>query len=475
VLRLLAPARLALCLLVVGAMGAAAAEAPPPAVEGQAAAEKPAASGDAVLFSLRAMVFVFFHELGHALVSELDLPVVGPEEDVVDEFAAFLLIAGAREAEGEDRVEAYRVLREAAGAWRLMWVVSEKVMRRDPAAFPFWDEHNLDIRRYYNIVCLLYGSDPEQFRPLLRGSGIPAERAAKCAGEYRKKWAAWQKLMKAHLIGEGAPAGAGRFKVVYGDAGGAFAQQMQAIFKEYHSWETLTDPIPGAIAMPHDLTVTFKSCGALNSWWDPRIATITLCYELMNTFARLYAADAEGRLEELATRAVEGTPPAAAPKPPAPGPPEPNPPAQSGPLTAPPAPAGPVALPAAPPPQAAADPPAAQPAPATMDAMEPRFVGVWQAQSGSGAAQALTRLTLRADGSFLQTSYGAAMAPFSLWGRATVSGSRMQFTVAGWEPLQSCDAQRCQPIEVRSQSFAPFQFLAPAVLQLGGSLFYRVQ
>ena len=36
-------------------------------------------------------VFIFFHEMGHALVGELDLPVVGREEDVADEFSTMLM------------------------------------------------------------------------------------------------------------------------------------------------------------------------------------------------------------------------------------------------------------------------------------------------------------------------------------------------------------------------------------------------
>ena len=38
-----------------------------------------------------AMQFVFFHESGHMLISELNLPAIGPEEDVADEFATFYL------------------------------------------------------------------------------------------------------------------------------------------------------------------------------------------------------------------------------------------------------------------------------------------------------------------------------------------------------------------------------------------------
>ena len=42
-------------------------------------------------------VFILFHEIGHALIHELNLPVVGVEEDAVDEFAAIALISMAQQ------------------------------------------------------------------------------------------------------------------------------------------------------------------------------------------------------------------------------------------------------------------------------------------------------------------------------------------------------------------------------------------
>ena len=34
-----------------------------------------------------------FHEAGHALIGEFDLPAVGREEDVADQFAAIVIVA----------------------------------------------------------------------------------------------------------------------------------------------------------------------------------------------------------------------------------------------------------------------------------------------------------------------------------------------------------------------------------------------
>src|SRR6185295_2240523 len=42
--------------------------------------------------AIAAMVFVFYHELGHALIDIYDLPVTGREEDAVDQLATVMLL-----------------------------------------------------------------------------------------------------------------------------------------------------------------------------------------------------------------------------------------------------------------------------------------------------------------------------------------------------------------------------------------------
>ena len=46
-----------------------------------------------------ATTFVFFHELGHALVDAYDLPITGREEDAVDQLSVLLLADGSEEGE----------------------------------------------------------------------------------------------------------------------------------------------------------------------------------------------------------------------------------------------------------------------------------------------------------------------------------------------------------------------------------------
>jgi hypothetical protein len=70
--------------------GDGSAGAPPSGKSAQTATQsKQAKAEERDEFILGNVVFVLFHEFGHALVSELELPVLGREEDAVDRFATF--------------------------------------------------------------------------------------------------------------------------------------------------------------------------------------------------------------------------------------------------------------------------------------------------------------------------------------------------------------------------------------------------
>lgn len=126
-------------------------------------------------------LFVFYHELGHALIDMLDLPVTGREEDAVDQLATIVLL----EAGPEGRDAALR------GA---EWFQSQS--RRTGSRAPFWDEHSLDQQRYFNILCWVYGSDTTAHRALLgRDWGLPAARAERCPAEYDRMSRAWDSML----------------------------------------------------------------------------------------------------------------------------------------------------------------------------------------------------------------------------------------------------------------------------------------
>lgn len=129
-----------------------------------------------------ATMFVFLHELGHALVHELQLPITGKEEDVADEFATLLLLEAG---------DAGKIASVAAAAW--FAVMSEG----DVATMAFWDEHSLNQQRFYDILITLHAADPVTFSHVREL--VPEQRLARGQLDYQRKQRAWEHLLGPHI------------------------------------------------------------------------------------------------------------------------------------------------------------------------------------------------------------------------------------------------------------------------------------
>ncbi len=134
-----------------------------------------------------ATVFVFFHELGHALVDVLDLPITGKEEDAVDQLSTLILTDGTEENE-------QAIL--TAAVWFLR---ADQQNDGDIEGLPFWDEHSLGSQRFYNMVCWLYGQNEKGYAGLVKDGTLPKDRAVRCSEEYAQLEKSWSRLLEPHL------------------------------------------------------------------------------------------------------------------------------------------------------------------------------------------------------------------------------------------------------------------------------------
>ncbi len=127
-----------------------------------------------------ALAFVLWHEIGHALVDILDVPVLGREEDAVDQFSTVLLAQS----------DIGQVAAQSAAIW--FYVSSQQ---QDYADIPYWGEHSLDLQRFYSIICLLYGSSPSDYAGLMQELNIPERRQFMCQAEYAEAWENWKEII----------------------------------------------------------------------------------------------------------------------------------------------------------------------------------------------------------------------------------------------------------------------------------------
>lgn len=132
------------------------------------------------------LVQTLFHELGHCLIDVWDLPATGREEDAVDQLATILILDGS----AEGRATALNAARQFDIASR----------DEDSDDMAFWDEHSFSKTRFYDMLCLVYGSNPKQNRKLVGPNLLPAERAERCPEEYRRAERSWLKLLAPYVI-----------------------------------------------------------------------------------------------------------------------------------------------------------------------------------------------------------------------------------------------------------------------------------
>jgi hypothetical protein len=132
-----------------------------------------------------ALQFIFLHELGHALIDAYQLPVTGNEEDAADKLSSYINLKELGESGGGTRAAI-----AASEAFEMQSKMS------DGKDLPFYDEHSLDQQRFYNILCQLYGSNPNKYSVLVEKNILPEPRAVRCPSEYQQNTRTWEKLLE---------------------------------------------------------------------------------------------------------------------------------------------------------------------------------------------------------------------------------------------------------------------------------------
>jgi hypothetical protein len=130
--------------------------------------------------------FTAAHEMGHAVFDLLDVPIFGRAEDAADQFAIYILLRiGKQDA---------RKLIEGA-AYMYKDYVGRPIVTVPVTAFA--DVHGAPMQRFYDLLCVGYGSDPEMFAAVV--NYLPSARVPGCKTEYGEVNFAFQKLIEPHV------------------------------------------------------------------------------------------------------------------------------------------------------------------------------------------------------------------------------------------------------------------------------------
>jgi hypothetical protein len=232
---------------------------------------------DRVEFVIGNTLFALLHEIGHAAIGEMKLPVLGREEDEADSYAALRMLRFVGSSFSQ------RALAEVAKNWFLN-------ARRDQetGATPvYYGEHTLGQQRAYQVVCLMVGSDPAKFKSLADEFQMPPERQETCRKDYGKVSRSWDAVLGPHRRAPDQPQT--KIYVVYSEAPENLAGFARA-FQRVQLLETVAQRSASDLAWPVPFTLEMRSCGSPESAWSEENRTVRVCYELAFDFVQLYDA-----------------------------------------------------------------------------------------------------------------------------------------------------------------------------------------
>ncbi len=224
--------------------------------------------------------FVLLHETGHGFVDLYGIPVLGREEDAADRFATWWLSPDGQQ-DGRDAI--------AAVEW---WLALSEQSELTRTQLAWWGEHGIDEQRGYQIICLLYGADPETMGPLAGRHGLPESRRESCIPEAQQNAASWRAYLgeqgaRFPLQLDGFIAPVNLHPVTNPDNEAAaqlvrewgLLNELSDLLKQFHF------PEGKGLVRLHA-----QECGGPNAYWNPQEQSIVLCYELVNLVAEVGVA-----------------------------------------------------------------------------------------------------------------------------------------------------------------------------------------
>ena len=136
------------------------------------------------------VLWLTLHEVGHAVFDIFQVPIFGHEEDAADNFATYVMLQFE---------EARRLIGGAAWAWSayMREYKSNPVVQVRLATFA--SDHGQPQERFYNLLCLAFGSNRVLFANLVQEGYLPAARARNCQFDYKAMAQAFQKEITPHI------------------------------------------------------------------------------------------------------------------------------------------------------------------------------------------------------------------------------------------------------------------------------------
>ncbi|MEV8465195.1 DUF4344 domain-containing metallopeptidase [Fluviibacterium sp. DFM31] len=202
------------------------------------------------------LISIFYHEIGHALIDQLALPIFGQEEDAADVFSILMIDALFE----EDSAQA--IAYDAA----LGFLAEAELRDATGDEIAWWDVHGVDEQRFYTTTCLFYGANPEVRDDLARDLALPEERADYCVEEFDLAAESWGIALEEIADGPGQ-------LLLYVEDGseGWMAEVIGAEVEEFNA----------LFGLKRDIDVWVMVCEEANAFYDPDTTELIFCVEFI--------------------------------------------------------------------------------------------------------------------------------------------------------------------------------------------------
>jgi len=229
--------------------------------------------------------FTLLHELAHAVIDLNDIPVLGGQEQAADQVALMLLMLSDDVNKNDIDLVLLNKLLAISGEWMLEW---KKENKDSPPIY--WGTHPLAIQRFYEVTCLVYGSNPDKLEALRKDTMLPVERAWDCDLEFKQTrkalaWLATQvtdfafneswHLVRAKDSKDQFP---GRVNIVWIKANTKEQKRIYKTLKASRSLTQLIERTNNLLNLKNDITLYMEPfCRTPDAWWDGNKNNITVC------------------------------------------------------------------------------------------------------------------------------------------------------------------------------------------------------
>ncbi len=204
---------------------------------------------------------VLLHEMGHALIHEFSIPVLGNEENMADSFATNFITQNLRDNAAE-------IITARAQSWMI------EDAEVNPQQYDLKGEHELDKRRAYRVLCLLQGADPTEWQSVVQWANFSERDLADCSDTTPQQIESWKRTLAP--LQPSTQTKSNQVSIIYGDGPYKSLMQQSGVIERVAQQMRRFN-------WPNEITIHFDHC-TKGASWNRRQRKILLCDDYIERF-----------------------------------------------------------------------------------------------------------------------------------------------------------------------------------------------